>query len=46
MADEEKSYPDLPVDQWWKLRNFFKSNLPKVVNVEYILMVRSFFRLF
>ena len=39
MADEERSYPDLPVDQWWKLRTLFKGNLPKVVNFEYIMDV-------
>ena len=37
MADEDKSYPDLPVGQWLKLRTLFKSNLPKSINVDYIM---------
>ena len=38
MADEQDTtFPDLPVGQWWKLRTLFKSNLPKTVNIEYLI---------
>lgn len=38
MADDQRTtFPDLPVSQWWKLRTFFKSKLPTVVNLEYLM---------
>lgn len=38
MAEEQDmTFPDLPVGQWWKLRTLFKSNLPKAINLQYII---------
>ena len=38
MAEEqEMTFPDLPVGQWWKLRNFFKGKLPGSINIEYLM---------
>ncbi len=34
---QELTFPDLPVGQWWKLRNILKSNLPKSINIEYLM---------
>jgi predicted transcriptional regulator len=37
VESQELTFPDLPVEQWWKLRTLFKGNLPKTVNIDYIM---------
>ena len=36
MAEEKKSFPMLPVSNWWKLREKFKQSIPGVVTDNYL----------